>query len=46
MQLDKLKHNFNKEFVRSNSVPLSESFKQCVNSIVFKNFNDKYWVPL
>ena len=45
LQLDELKHNFNEEFVRLNSVPLSESFKQCVKSIVFKHFNDQYLMP-
>ena len=45
LQLDKLKHNFNEAFVRLNSVPLSESFKQCVNSIVFQLFNVEYWMP-
>ena len=33
MQLDELKHNFNKEFVRSNSVALNENFKQCVTRL-------------
>ena len=39
-QLDKLKHISHEEFERLNWLPVTYRFKQCVNSIVFKYFNE------
>ena len=41
MQLDKLKHISHEEFERFNQLPVTCRFKQCVNSIVFKYFNEQ-----
>ena len=39
--LDKLKHIFHEEFERLNWLPVTYRFKKCVNSIVFKYFNEQ-----
>ena len=41
LQLDKLKHLFNEEFERLNCLSVTYRLKQCVNSIVFKDFNEQ-----
>ena len=41
MQLDKLKHVSHEEFERLNWLPVTYRFKQCVNSMVFKYFNEQ-----
>ena len=41
LQLDKLKHVSHEEFERVNRLPVTYRFKKCVNSIVFKYFNEQ-----
>ena len=41
LQLDKLKHISHEEFERLNWLPVTYRFKQCVNTIVFKYFNEQ-----
>ena len=41
LQLDKLKHVSHEEFERVNWLPVTYRFKKCVNSIVFKYFNEQ-----
>ena len=41
LQLNKSKHISHEEFERLNWLPLTYRFKQCVNSIVFKYFNEQ-----
>ena len=41
LQLDKLKHISHEEFERLNWLPVSYRFKQCVNSMVSKYFNEQ-----
>ena len=41
LQLDKLKHISHEEFQSLNWLPVSYRFKQCVNAIVFKYFNEQ-----
>ena len=41
MRLDKLKHISHEEFECFNCLPVICRFKQCVNSIVFKYFNEQ-----
>ena len=41
LQLDKLKHIYYEEFERLNWLPVTYRFKQCVNTIVFKYFNEE-----
>ena len=40
-QLDKLKHISHEEFDHLNWLPMTYRFKQCVNAIVFKYFNEQ-----
>ena len=40
-QLDKLKHISHEEFDRLSWLPVTYRFKQCVNAIVFKYFNEQ-----
>ena len=40
-QLHKLKHISHEEFERLNWFPVTYRFKQCVNAIVFKYFNEQ-----
>ena len=40
-QLDKLKHISHKAFQRLNLLPVTYRFKQCVNAIIFKYFNEQ-----
>ena len=40
LQLDKLKHIYYEEFECLNWLPVTYRFKQCVNTIVFKYFNE------
>ena len=42
LQLDKLKHISHEEFERLNWLPMTYRFKQCVNSMVFKYFNELF----
>ena len=41
LQLDKSKHIFHGDFERSNRLLVTFRFKPCVNSIVFKYFNEQ-----
>ena len=41
LQLDKLKHISHEEFECLNWLPVTYRFKQCVNTIVFKYFNEQ-----
>ena len=41
LQLDKLKHISHEEFEHLNWLPVTYRFKQCVNTIVFKYFNEQ-----
>ena len=41
LQLDKLKNTSHEEFEGLNWLPVTYKFKQCVNSIVFKYFNQQ-----
>ena len=41
LQLDKLKHVSHEEFERVNWLPVTYRFKKCVNSILFKYFNEQ-----
>ena len=41
LQLDKIKHISNQEFERLNWFPVTYRFKQCVNAIAFKYFNEQ-----
>ena len=41
LQLDKLKHVSHEEFERVNWLLVTYRFKKCVNSIVFKYFNEQ-----
>ena len=41
LQFDKLKHISHKEFERLNWLPVTYWFKKCINSIVFKYFNEQ-----
>ena len=41
LQLDKLKHIPNDEFERLNWIPVTYRFKQCVNTIFLKYFNEQ-----
>ena len=41
LQLDKLKHIPHEEFERLNWLPVTYRFKQCVNTIAFKYFNEQ-----
>ena len=41
LQLDKLKHISHEEFDCLNWLPVTYRFKQCVNTIVFKYFNEQ-----
>ena len=41
LRLDKLKHISHEEFERLNWLPVSYRFKQCVNSMVSKYFNEQ-----
>ena len=41
LQLDKLKHISHEEFERLNWLPVTYRFKQCVNTIAFKYFNEQ-----
>ena len=41
LQLNKLKHISHEEFERLNWLPVSYRFKQCVNSMVSKYFNER-----
>ena len=41
IQLHKLKHISHEEFERLNWFPVTYRFKQCVNAIVFKYFNEQ-----
>ena len=41
LQIVKLKHTSHEEFERLNWLPATYRFKQCVNSIVFKCFNEQ-----
>ena len=40
LQLDKLKHISHEEFERLNWLPVTYRFKQCVNAVAFKYFNE------
>ena len=40
-QLDELKHISHEEFDHLNWLPMTYRFKQCVNAIVFKYFNEQ-----
>ena len=40
-QLDKLKHVSHEELERLNWLPVTDRFKECVNSMVFKYFNEQ-----
>ena len=40
LQVDKLKHISHEEFERLNWLPVTFRFKQCVNAIIFKYFNE------
>ena len=42
LQSDKLKHVFHEEFEHLNWLTVTYRFKQCVNSMVFKCFNEQY----
>ena len=41
LQLDKMSHISQKEFLTINWLPVKERYNQCVNSIVFKYFNNQ-----
>ena len=41
LQLDKMSHLSQKEFVTINWLPIKERYNQCVNSIVFKYFDNQ-----
>ena len=41
LQLDKMSHISQKEFEATNWLPFKERYKQCVNSIVFKYFDNQ-----
>ena len=41
LQLDKMTHISHKEFETLNWLPVTERFKQCINSIAFKYVNDQ-----
>ena len=41
LQLDKMSHISQKEFVTINWLPIKERYNQCVNSIVFKYFDNQ-----
>ena len=41
LQLDKLKHISHEEFERLNWLPVTYRFKQCVNGIAFRYFNEQ-----
>ena len=41
LQLDKLKHICDKKFERLNQLIVTHRFKQCINAIVFKYFNEQ-----
>ena len=41
LQLDKLKHISHEEIERLNWLPVTYRFKQCVNTIAFKYFNEQ-----
>ena len=41
LQLDKLKHISHEEFEHLNWLPVTYRFKQCVNTIIFKYFNEQ-----
>ena len=41
LQLDKLKHISHEDFERLSWLPVTYRFKQCVNSVVFKYFNEQ-----
>ena len=42
LQLDELKHMSHEEFEHLNWLPMTYRFKQCVNSMVFKYFNELF----
>ena len=42
LKLDQLKHISHEEFERLNWLPVTYRFKQCVNAIAFKYFNEQY----
>ena len=41
LQLDKLKHKSHEEFERWNWLPVTYRFKQCINTIAYKYFNEQ-----
>ena len=41
LQLDKLKHISHAEFEGLNQLPVTYRFKQCVNTITFRYFNEQ-----
>ena len=41
LQLEKLKHISHEEFEHLNWLPVTYRFKQCVNTIIFKYFNEQ-----